>query len=93
MRSGRQRVMSHDQHLRPEPKFPSQVLQEARDTREYIYSGKRRGTERKEAVGSQQRNSVAQNIAMFESLSRGGDSDAGFKSKLKNQNKVRADVI
>ena len=31
---------------------------------------------------------MAQNIAMFETLSRGGDSDQGFKAKLKNQNKV-----
>ena len=84
--------MSQDQHLKQEHKFPSQLLKEARDTREYVYSGKRRGTERKEAVGSQQRNSVAQNIAMFESLSKGGDSDAGLKNKLKNQNKVRSTI-
>ena len=85
---GRQRVMSVDQQLKSEHKFPSQILKEARDTREYVHSGKRRGTELREKVGSAQRNSVAQNIAMFETLSRGGDSDQGFKTKLKNKNKV-----
>jgi hypothetical protein len=35
---------------------------------------------------------VAQNIAMFETLSRGADSDQGFKTKLKNQNKQASEV-
>ena len=52
LKSGRQRVMSVDQQLKSEHKFPSQILKEARDTREYVHSGKRRGTELREKVGS-----------------------------------------